>query len=269
MDSIGNFGVKDLYEVVIKAASPMAFGDWTLEVGEPILILKNSLISLLEQKAKIVAAKGGRGNISQIIWESKDDLTFACESGILNPIGLRFLMGSNMAVNPQTAQTPVYKIEEITLDAVGKGILAHEPVGTKPVFVFAFSDDNRQSKVEFSRVAEVIDCGTWGVNKNVIVSYYYNYGDEALVYTIDKAGFKGVFSLDGKFYTVDEKSGMRSTNLLYIPRVKIVSNLSFRLGERVDPLMSSFHFIGMAASENGEEFVAKVTQLKEDIDADI
>lgn len=43
------FGIKELYEVVLKAKTPMVFGSRRLEEGEPVLYFENIKISTLSE----------------------------------------------------------------------------------------------------------------------------------------------------------------------------------------------------------------------------
>ena len=55
-----------------------------------------------------------------------------------------------------------------------------------------------------------------------------------------------------------------------MPKVRVVSNINLRLGERADPTVSTFNIIGMP--ENVGEYknlIMNITRLSEDIDADI
>ena len=81
--------------------------------------------------------------------------------------------------------------------------------------------------------------------KQYIVDYYYEYKNKALLYTIQKERFNGLFTLEGKFYSKDENDGLNYTNLIYMPKVRVVSDINLRLGERADPTMSVFNIIGM------------------------
>jgi len=78
-----------------------------------------------------------------------------------------------------------------------------------------------------------------------LIDYYYKYRDEALIYTVQKERFNGLFTLEAKFYSKDENEGRNYTNVLYMPKVRIVSNINLRLGERADPTVSTFNIIGM------------------------
>jgi len=82
-------------------------------------------------------------------------------------------------------------------------------------------------------------------DKKYVVDYYYDYGKEAISYTLQKERFNGLFTLEGKFYSKDENEGKNYTNILYMPKVRIVSDINLRLGERADPTVSAFDIIGL------------------------
>jgi len=78
-----------------------------------------------------------------------------------------------------------------------------------------------------------------------VIDYYYQYEDEALIYSVKKDRFNNLFTLEAKFYSKDENEGQNYTNVLYMPKVRIVSNINLRLGERADPTVSTFNIIGL------------------------
>ena len=44
------FGIKELYEVVLKAKTPMQFGSRRLEEGEPVLYFENINMAVLNER---------------------------------------------------------------------------------------------------------------------------------------------------------------------------------------------------------------------------
>ena len=108
-------------------------------------------------------------------------------------------------------------------------------------------------------------------DKKYIVDYYYEYSDEALIYTIQKERFNGLFSLEGKFYSKDENDGLNYTNIIYMPKVRVMSDINSRLGERADPSVSEFNIIGIPDNKIGYKngLILEITRLAQDIDADI
>ena len=107
-------------------------------------------------------------------------------------------------------------------------------------------------------------------NNKYIVDYYYEYGKEAISYTLQKERFNGLFSLEGKFYSKDENEGQNYTNILYMPKVRIVSDINLRLGERADPTVSAFDIIGLPETVGDDkDLIVEIQHLGEDLDADI
>ena len=55
-----------------------------------------------------------------------------------------------------------------------------------------------------------------------------------------------------------------------MPKVRVVSDINLRLGERADPTVSVFNIIAMPdRAEESENLLMKIVRLDEDIDADI
>jgi len=53
------FGVKELYEVVLRAKAPMKFGDRYIEADEPVLYFDNVTMSVLSEDSRPIMARGG------------------------------------------------------------------------------------------------------------------------------------------------------------------------------------------------------------------
>jgi len=70
------FGVKELYEVVLRAKAPMKFGDRYIEADEPVLYFENVSMSVLNEDSRPIMARGGWGNLAHVIWEDRTDVTF-------------------------------------------------------------------------------------------------------------------------------------------------------------------------------------------------
>ena len=89
-----------------------------------------------------------------------------------------------------------------------------------------------------------------------------------LIYTIYKERFNGLFSLEGKFYSKDENEGYNYTNIIYMPKVRIVSDINLRLGERADPTVSTFNIIGLPDNSNVSKrnMIVEITRLGVDLD---
>lgn len=55
------FGTKELYDVVLKANTPMTFGSRKVEIGEPIMYFEKVNFASLNEQSHPIMARGGWG----------------------------------------------------------------------------------------------------------------------------------------------------------------------------------------------------------------
>ena len=163
----------------------------------------------------------------------------------------------------ENKQLYIHKQEgPFSIDSKGYIYLKHWPVLNKKTFIFDFDRSAIQKKIYGKLVPGLVDplgqelhCIQLFEDKNCkipadnsrkyLIDYYYEYEDEALFYSVQKERFNGLFTLEAKFYSKDENEGGNYTNVLWMPKVRIVSNINLRLGERADPTVSTFNIIGL------------------------
>ena len=286
------FGHKELYEVVLKAKESMRFGNRYIEAGEPILYFENVDMSMLSEQNKAVFARGGWANLPKVTWEDRSEVTFSMTEGVMSSVGMSILLSANVTQEGVDKPIPIQKregpLEIIDLSDQNHGFyISHKPIGypEKKIFIMEYSRDAVQKKVYGKLTENQSELGPQyfisvyddkdltipvDVRKQFVVDYYYEYGKEALVYSVQKERFNGLFTLEGKFYSKDENEGQNYTNILYMPKVRIVSNINLRLGERADPTVSTFNIVGLPdVVGNKKDVIVEIIRLGEDIDDDM
>lgn len=264
------FGHKELYEVTLRAKNPMQFGSRYIEAQEPVLYFDNVNMSLLTEQNRPIFARGGWGNMPHVIWDDRQEVQFQMIEGVMSSVGMGILLSANVLSN-ETQNKPLYinkKEGPLSVTLGDNDIpyvnLQYDPIDypIKKTFIFDYENESIQQKIYGKKVGEIIDGFGQPVyrlelyqdknlsipaknNRKYVVDYYYEYRDEALIYTVQKERFNGLFTLEAKFYSKDENEGNNYTNILYMPKVRIVSNINLRLGERADPTVSTFNIIGM------------------------
>lgn len=213
-------------------------------------------------------ARGGWANMPQVIWEDRDEMTFSLSEGVMNDVGMGLLFSAKLLTNASRLVTYVPKREgpffgsKIRLSAV--------PSAAKPVFCYEYERDCIQQKVNYSLDGCNLTVEDSSYDKEYIVDYYFEYGKESLLYVIEKERFTGTFTLEGKFYTKDENEGLNVTNVLTMPKVRVVSGINLRLGEGANPTTSVFNVIAMPVKTADSSYtLAEIVRLPEDIDAEI
>ena len=285
------FGVKELREVVLRAKTPMYFGSRYIEAEEPVFCFENIMMSTLSEQSKPVMARGGWANMPRVIWSDRSEVEFTLSEGILSSISMSLLLSASVAENVENETIIVPKREgPFGLDANSRHCLEYFPVSHKvrKTFIYEYDRDMAQKKIYGKLIRGIISPLTGqekpciefyedkeltklaDTTKSYIVDYGFEYKDNALIYLIQKERFNGLFSLEGKFYTKDENDGLNYTNLIYMPKVRVVSDINLRLGERVDPAVAVFSIIGLPEkTADSNNLIMKITRLNRDIDADI
>lgn len=260
-----NFATKQLYQVSLKANTDMKFGYRRVVAGEPVLYFDNIEMAQTDEYTQSVAAKGGWGNMPRVLWEDRREITFNLKDGVMNNIGLGLILGAKVVTNESRIATYIPKREG---PFPGNRItLSKAPTDKKPIFCYEFENNCLQSKVDVKISNKTLRVVGGSSSKNYIVDYYYQYGGEAVNYLIGQERFNGTFTLEGRFYTKDENEGNEVTNLLIMPKVRIISGVNLRLGEGVEPVVSSFNLTAMPVQNDDQRFVlAEFIKLPDDID---
>lgn len=294
------FGHKELYEVVLRAKNPMQFGNRYIEAQEPVLYFEDIQMSVLSEQNRPVFARGGWANMPRVIWDDRQEVQFQMVEGVMSAVGVSILLSAN--VLSEQDKSPLYiHMKEGPLPIIGHTTfevneeevefpcveIRHKPIfyPDKKVFIFIYDRNAIQQKIYGKYVAVESDLGTHHRialamdknfeipaknNGNYIIDYYYKYEDEALIYSVEKERFNGLFTLEAKFYSKDENEGRNYTNILFMPKVRIVSNINLRLGERADPTVSTFNIIGLPETVGDQKnLIMEITRLGQDIDGDI
>lgn len=286
------FGIKELYEVVLRAKTPMVFGNRKIETDEPVLYFENISMSVLREKNNVIMARGGWANMPRVIWEDRSEVEFTLSEGIMSSISMGILLSTQVVSNKHEESFLVSKREgPYKPNDDGRIYLEHWPVDypRKKTFIFDYERDVAQYKIYGKKIHGELDpfdeemerpClelykdkdlkELADTNREYLVDYYYEYNKEALIYTIQKERFNGLFSLEGRFYAKDENEGYNYTNLIYMPKVRVVSDINLRLGERADPTVSVFNIIAMPETTvEKDNLILEITRLGEDLDEDI
>ena len=294
------FGHKELYEVALRAKTPLKFGDRYIEADEPVLYFDNVNMSLLNEQNRPVFARGGWANMPRVIWDERSEVQFQMIEGVMSSVGMSILLSTN--VMSEKDKSPMYvnmkegpykphlkvnddtgEVEYVYID------VKHDPVNypIKKTFIFNYSRKAIQEKVYGRKIENIVDGFGYPVNRialyqdkncsqmvensdEFVIDYYYKYEDDALIYSVEKERFNGLFTLEAKFYSKDENEGKNYTNILYMPKVRIVSNINLRLGERADPTVSTFNIIGLPETVGDQKnLIMEITRLGVEADADI
>lgn len=266
---IEKFGMKELYEAKLKATYNLTIGNYQYEVGETVLSFNNLQMFSGTESVSIAKATGGKGNPTHIVWENTKDVTLSMQAGVLTKNSFACLLNSN--VTEQIGGLPISKEDLCTINEFGQCVLSSTPILNKPLFVY-FVQDGKTTKVsknDYEITGNLLKMDSKYNGSIILANYYYTYEDGNTRLSLEKKRMNGVFRFEGKTYYKDDASGLQKTAIIVAPKVKLISNLQLILGEKADPLVSTFYLAAMPEKiyEGENDVVIDMQFLNSDIDA--
>lgn len=257
-----NIGFKELYEVSLKTTYLIEMGDRKIEVGETVAAFDKIQIANFEEKKNFISANGGYDNRARIWWEESKEIRITLAQGVFSKEQMALMTNAKLLVNEGQSIVPVNCRETVETDANGQATLKHE-IQT-PIFVY---DKKTGEKISFTYSDNTIIVGQ--NYKDIVVDYYYNYDNNYSVLTFGRALTNGYLSLEGKTRVKDDITGQVTTGIIKIPKLKLMSNLSMRLGQDAIPLVGRLDAIAVPTGERGQKKLMELIFLSDDIDSDM
>ena len=293
-------GIKELYDVSIRLNSPLEFDGRKFNINETLLLFKTAEIADITERKSSVQARGGYHNNALINWETDKEMNFAISHGVLSPVSWALLSNSKIEM-PKTKSVSyneiVYTIEDndycyvdlkykpnhcnCIMGAQGNPCNEPLPMGQRPElmlkplppsrekFIFVYDQETGRRIDDF----EIYENRLFFKRpyRKVYVDYTFEYEDKTKVIKVGDRLFNGFLSLAGKMSVKDEMSGEVTTAILEIPKIKLSSNLSLRLGKNYDSsTVSDFFFTGYP-DENvrrEKQSVCRITFLDKELTGD-
>lgn len=261
-----DLGIKDLETVCIKTRNDVSFGNRQLEQGEPLLYFENVQVALLSENVRPIMARGGWGNEPLVIWEDRSETSFQFTNGTVTTESLNLLLNADMI--ERNEEEPVFFVEkDLEIDEEGKTTLKYIPDLSRKIFFFIYDYENIQAKIKpLSINGAEITFDKKYANKRVLCDYYFKYNLDQVFYTMARERFSNLYTLEATFLMKDENDGLEHTGLLRMPKVRIVSDINMRMGERANPAVSSFTIVALPETQRERQsVVCEIRYLDEDI----
>lgn len=261
MDSeFGSF--KLLEEVRLKATYNMKIGNREFEEGETIALFDNIQISGLKEIKDYTAARGGYENPGLVYWETTKEVQFNFSQGSFSKF--QFGLLNNAGVFNIGEDEPILVSFSERLESTNEGVLNTKYIPYDQIFVY---DAETCEKIDWRTWEDGLKIGLF--YKDVVVSYRYNYNGGAQVVKIGQQFLKGFLELEGKTRVKDDSSGLITTGIIKIPKLKLMSGLSIRLGAQASPVVGNFSAVGVPVGSRSDSYVVEFDFLNNDIDSDI
>lgn len=293
-------GMKELYDVTLRVTTPFEFNGKKFYPNEPLLVFKTAELANIEERKTTTQARGGYHNNSLINWEVDKEMNFAINHGVLSPISWSLLSNSKIEM-PKTKSVSYNEDLKVIEDKdycfvdlkfcpnhcnCIMGVQPNPcneplPMGRRPElmlkplppskdkFIYVYDKETGRRVEDFEIYRNRLFFRT--ELREVYVDYTFDYEDKIKVIRVGDRLFNGFLSLTGKMSVKDENSGEVTTAILEIPKIKLSSSLSMRLGKNYDEgTVSDFFFTGYP-DENirrEKQLVCKITFLDKELTGD-
>jgi hypothetical protein len=253
-----DYGIKELYSVALKTTFNMEINGVHYDKDEVLIRFDKILLASMNEDKSNNQARGGYNNATLITWDNTKDVQFHCEQGVISRVGLSILSNSKLFKKLEGENISVPIIGEEQDPENGFITLKYTPNGT------GFIYDKESGEKLFSNLTE----RTYPAAAPIIADYSFDYTNGGEVLEVGDRLLNGYLKLEGKMRLKDDSDGHDKTAIVTIPRIKITSSLTMRLGQNTHPMVGNFSFIGYPVGMRGAQKVVDIQFLNDDIDSD-
>lgn len=258
------FGLKELYDLTLKATFPIEMDGHQFEAGEVIARFDKIQIANFRELTSRVSARGGKNNPALIIWEDPKELQLTFSQGVFSKRQFALLSNANLIKSEPAEKTLISGHHVGESDENGEVNLNKENVTNVFVYDAKTFDRIKPIKVDLEKGVVTLEQSY----RDVEVDYQYEYADAISVMKVGQKLIGGFLYLEGKTRVKDDITGKTRTAILQIPRLKLVSDLSMRLGREAGPLLANFTAVGYPGVGR-DKTVMELLFLNDDIDAEM
>ena len=258
------FGLKELYDLTLKATYPIEVEGRKFEAGEVIARFDKIQIANFREIASRVSANGGKNNPVLVVWEDTKEIQLNFTQGVFSKLQFALLSNSNLVKSAPAEKILLSAHFTGESDEEGRIQLNKEEISNVFVYDAKTYEKLTPKSVDLEKGEIVLDTPYCDVE----VDYQFYYTNEVSTMTVGKRLIEGFLQLEGKTRVKDDITGKTRTALLRIPRLKLVSDLSMRLGREAGPLLANFVAVGYPGVSRDKK-VMEMLFLSDDIDAEL
>ena len=257
------FGMKELYSVFLKTTYPMRINGKDFQEGEVIAAFDKIQLANFQEVKRAVESKGGFNNRAHVTWQTTKEVDFIFSQGIFSKEQMALLTGANLVKENQGIV--LTEREKVETDENGNFELKNLPYGN--FFLYnAAGDKIPSSRIVRNGKTVTVSGSTY---EELICDYDFYYTAKVSELIIGQELVKGYLSLEARTRVKDDVTGHTRTGIIKIPQLKLMSDLSMRLGNNAPPQMGTFKAVGYPVGSRGDSKVMEILFLEDDIDADM
>ena len=260
---MNEIGIKELYDVTLKTTYKIEVGNRTIEPGETVAAFDRIQIASFQENKKFSAARGGNDARALVWWEETQEVALSLSQGVFSKLQMALMSNSNLIQNDGKSVIPINHRQ--VLETNEKGRMEADYSIKEPCFVYKQKTGERVYDFVISNNAIY----TNEPFQEYVIDYYYDYDNGYDMLSVGNPLTNGYLSLEGKTRVKDDITGQAKTGIIRIPKLKLLSNLSMRLGQDAVPLVGRLDAVAVPTGERGQKRVMELIFLNDDIDSDM
>ena len=262
MDSM--FSFKDLEKVTLKATYSMKIGDREIVPGEVIAMFDKLQIANMNEVVSQVSANGGKDNRAHVYWVTTHSIQLSFIQGVFSKDQFSLMTNAHLIGPAQSTGVKITEQEILESDEEGTITLKHTPLQGS-LFIYNEETGSKITTYSLEDNAVTIEDKFLGV----VVVYTYEYLGNSVTYHFGQKLFEGFVELEGRTRVKDDVTGQVVTGIFKVPKLRLMSDLSIRLGPQASPVTGSFRAEGIPVGSKGSSYVSEFFILSDDIESDL
>lgn len=257
------FSFKDFENVYIKATYNMRIGNREIAPGEVITSFDKIQIAGLMDVTDVRSANGGFGNRARVYWQTVQEQQLQFSQGVMSKDQFALMANSFMLDRSNLPAVGITTTEYVETSEQSTVQLQNIPC--KDLYVY--SKDTGAKITNYTIDGKVLTFTNMPFTE-LVINYIYDYTKAEELFRLGRSLINGFVSLEGRTRVKDDTTGLVKTGILFIPHLKLTSDLSIRLGAQANPVVANFTGIGVPVGSRNEAYVSEFCILGDDLSSD-
>ena len=264
-----SFSFKDFEKVQLKSTLNMEIGNRKIVPGEVLAYFDKIQIAGFQEVNEHVSAHGGYGDRDRVFWNTLQAIKLNFSQGVFSQDQFALLLNSKILVPAVNSTYLVSEYEVLEVDENLKITLSRQNIKTNTLFIYNKETGNLLQNHWTIQDSTVTFDNTVTAFTEVICTYEWNCAAAAKIVEVGSELLKGYVSLEGRTRIKDDTIGTVTTGIIKIPKLKLMSDVSIRLGENASPMVASFSGEAVPVGSRGNSYAMEFYCLGTYLDGDL
>lgn len=255
---------KELYSVSLKSTYPMEIKGVHIEEGETIAAFNEIQLANFDEIKSHISANGGFDNRAHVSWDTTKEIQLSFTQGVFSQTQFALMNNSKLLEISKGEAILISQLEEKESNEEGIIEFSHTPVGK-----FFIYDKQTGLKIISPIKVDETHYKIDSPFKTIVLDYCSEYTNGAETMVVGRELTSGYLSFEGRTRIKDDSDGNTKTAIIKIPKLKLMSGLSIRLGKNSNPVTGRLMATAYPVGTRGISTVADIIYLNDDIDSDM